>query len=100
MRLPSRCRARRSTMAGSARSPPAPLPRSSLDKGAFAPSPAGLNQPLQVRDPSQILARAPGGAFVAATRVNAGLIVVAGRALLASAGADPRTRDDLVALAL
>ncbi len=79
--------------------PAVPLPRSSLDNGGFAPFPAGLNQPLQVRDPSQILARAPGGAFVAATRVNAGLIVVAGKDLLASAGADPRTRDYLVALA-
>lgn len=81
--------------------PAVPLPRSSLDNAGFAPFPAGRNEPLQVRDRSQILARAPeeGSAFVGASRVNEGLIVVAGRSLLASAGEDPRTRDYLVALA-
>jgi hypothetical protein len=79
--------------------PAVPLPRSSLDNAGFEPFPAGRNQTLQVKNASQILARAPGSAFVAATRVNAGLIVVAGRDLLTSAGDDPRTRDYLVALA-
>jgi hypothetical protein len=79
--------------------PAVPLPRSSLDNAGFAPFPAGRNQTLQVKDPSQILARAPGSAFVAASRVHEGLIVVAGRDLLASAAQDPRTRDYLVALA-
>jgi len=79
--------------------PAVPLPRSSLDNAGFAPFPAGRNQVLEVRDPTQVLARAPSSAFVAASRVNDGLIVVTGRNLLASGDADPLTRDYLVALA-
>lgn len=79
--------------------PALPLPRSSLDNAGFAPFPAGRNQTLLVRNPTQVLARAPSGALVAAARVNEGLIVVAGRDFLASADEHPRTRDYLVALA-
>jgi hypothetical protein len=77
-----------------------PLPGSSLDNAGFAPFPAGRNQTLQVRNSSQILARGPNGtAFVAASRVNDGLVVVIGRDFLASGGEDPRAGDYLVALA-
>jgi hypothetical protein len=54
---------------------------------------------LLIRDRSQTLARASGTALVAASRVQDGLIVVASRSLLASADADVRARDFLVALA-
>ena len=77
----------------------APLPHSALDNAGFAPFPAGRNYPLQIRDKSQTLARASGTALVAASRVQNGLIVVASRSLLASADADARARDFLVALA-
>ncbi|HLQ59985.1 MAG TPA: hypothetical protein VK113_10755 [Gemmatimonadales bacterium] len=76
-----------------------PLPHSALDNAGFAPFPAGRNYPLQIRDRSQTLARASGTALVAASRVQDGLIVVASRSLLASADADARARDFLVALA-
>ena len=76
-----------------------PLPHSALDNAGFAPFPAGHNYPLQIRDKSQTLARAGGMALVAASRVQDGLIVVASRSLLASADADSRARDFLVALA-
>ena len=76
-----------------------PLPHSALDNAGFAPFPAGHNYPLQIRDKSQTLARAGGMALVAASRVQDGLIVVASRSLLASANADSRARDFLVALA-
>jgi len=76
-----------------------PLPHSALDNAGFAPFPAGRNYPLQIRDRSQTLARASGTALVAASRVQDGLIVVASRSLLASADADVRARDFLVALA-
>jgi hypothetical protein len=81
--------------------PAVPLPRSSLDNAGFAAFPVGRNQVLGVRDRTQILARAPGpnAAFVAASRMNDGLIVVVGREFLASAGEDSRTRDYLLALA-
>lgn len=81
--------------------PAVPLPRSSLDNAGFAPFPVGRNQALQVRDPTQILARAPGSnaAFAAASRMSNGLIVVVGRDFLASAGEDSRTHDYLLALA-
>ena len=81
-------------------SPAVPLPRSSLDNAGFAPFPAGRNQALQVGNATQVLARGPNGAaFVAASRVNDGLVVVMGRDLLASAGDDPRAHEYLVALA-
>lgn len=81
-------------------SPAVPLPRSALDNAGFEPFPAGRNQALQVRNATQVLARGPNGAaFVAASRVNGGLVIVVGRDLLASASEDPRTRDYLVALA-
>lgn len=76
-----------------------PLPHSALDNAGFAPFPAGRNYPLQIRDRSQTLARAGTTPLVAATRVQDGLIVVASRSLLASADADTRARDFLVALA-
>ena len=76
-----------------------PLPHSALDNAGFAPFPAGHNYPLQIRDKSQTLARAGGTALVAASRLQDGLIVVASRSLLASADADSRARDFLVALA-
>jgi len=76
-----------------------PLPHSALDNAGFAPFPAGRNFPLEIRDRSQALARASGTALVAASRVHDGLIVVASRSLLASADADTRARDFLVALA-
>ena len=76
-----------------------PLPHSALDNAGFAAFPAGHNYPLQVRDRSQILARGGGTAVVAASRVQDGLIVVASRSLLASADADSRAREFLVALA-
>ena len=76
-----------------------PLPHSALDNAGFAPFPAGHNYPLQIRDKSQTLARAGGMALVAGSRVHDGLIVVASRSLLASADADSRARDFLVALA-
>lgn len=81
--------------------PAVPLPRSSLDNAGFAAFPVGRNQVLGVRDPTQILARAPGSnaAFVAASRMNDGLIIVVGREFLASAGEDSGTRDYLLALA-
>jgi hypothetical protein len=76
-----------------------PLPHSALDNAGFAPFPAGRNYPLQIHDRSQTLARGGGTALVAASRAQAGLIVVASRSLLASADADSRARDFLVALA-
>jgi hypothetical protein len=76
-----------------------PLPHSALDNAGFAPFPAGRNYPLQIRDKTQTLARAGTTPLVAATRVQDGLIVVASRSLLASADADTRARDFLVALA-
>src|SRR5438094_121439 len=76
-----------------------PLPHSALDNAGFAPFPAGRNYPLQIRDKSQTLARGGGTALVAASRVQDRLIVVASRSLLASADADSRARDFLVALA-
>jgi len=81
--------------------PAVPLPRSSLDNAGFAAFPVGRNQTLGVRDASQILAHAPGpnAAFVAASRMNDGLIVVVGREFLASASEDSRTQDYLRALA-
>ena len=79
--------------------PAVPLPSSSLDNAGFAPFPAGRNHPLSVRNRSQMLARGTSYALVAASRVGDGLIVVAGRNLLAAAREDPRTRDFLVALA-
>ncbi|HJS44514.1 MAG TPA: hypothetical protein VJ755_13680 [Gemmatimonadales bacterium] len=81
--------------------PAVPLPHSSLDNAGFAAFPVGRNQTLQVRDPTQVLARAPGSnaAFVAASRMNDGLIVVVGREFLASASEDSHSHDYLVALA-
>ncbi|HEY3220949.1 MAG TPA: hypothetical protein VGJ80_09460 [Gemmatimonadales bacterium] len=79
--------------------PAAPLPHSALDNAGFAPFPAGHNYPLHIRDRSQTLARSSEAALVAASRSQDGLILVASRGLLASADADPRTRDFLVALA-
>jgi hypothetical protein len=81
--------------------PAQPLPRSALDNAGFAPFPAGKNHPLLVRDRSQTLARGgePANALVAASRIADGLIVVAGRSLLAASNEDPRTRDFLEALA-
>ena len=83
--------------------PAQPLPRSALDNAGFAPFPAGKNHPLLIHDRSQTLAREGGGgpanALVAASRIADGLIVVAGRRLLAAANEDSRTRDFLEALA-
>ena len=79
--------------------PAQPLPRSALDNAGFAPFPAGKNHPLAVRDQSQTLARTPASPLVAASRIADGLIVVAGRSLLAAANEDSRTRDFLEALA-
>ena len=76
-----------------------PLPHSALDNAGFAAFPAGRNYPLQIRDKSQTLARGGGTALVAASRMQDGLIVVASRSLLASADADSRAREFLVALA-
>lgn len=81
--------------------PATPLPHSALDNAGFEPFPAGRNQTLQIRDQSQVLARASGAPLVAASRVGEGLILVASRNLLAATDADRsgRTRDFLVALA-
>lgn len=79
--------------------PASPLPHSALDNAGFAPFPAGRNHALLVRDRSQTLARAPVSALVAASRVDAGLIVVASRSLLAAGSDDRRTRAFLEALA-
>jgi len=79
--------------------PASPLPHSALDNAGFAPFPAGHNRALQVRDRSQVLARAPASALVAASRVQNGLVVVVSRSLLSSAGEDSRTREFLVELA-
>ena len=76
-----------------------PLPHSALDNAGFAPFPAGHNRPLRVRDRNQMLARAGGGALVAASRVHDAIIVVTSRDLLGAAHAAPGTRDFLVALA-
>jgi len=76
-----------------------PLPHSAVDNAGFAPFPAGHNHALQVRDGSQVLARAPSSPLVAATRVEDGLVVVASRNLLGAAGEDAGTRDFLVELA-
>ena len=76
-----------------------PLPHSALDNAGFESFPAGHNHALQVRDPSQTLARAPVSPLVAASRAEEGLIVVASRSLLAAASEHPRTRGFLVALA-
>jgi len=80
-------------------SPASPLPHSALDNAGFAPFPAGHNRALQVRDRSQVLARAPESALVAASRVQDGLVVVASRGLLSSASENSRTREFLVELA-
>ena len=79
--------------------PASPLPHSALDNSGFAPFPAGHNHALQIRDRSQVLARAPASALVAASRVQDGLVVVASRSLLSSATADSRTRQFLIELA-
>lgn len=79
--------------------PATPLPHSALDNAGFAPFPAGRNYALHIRDRSQTLARASEAALVAASRIRDGLVLVASRSLLASADADGRTRDFLVALA-
>jgi hypothetical protein len=83
-----------------------PRARPSLDAGlrgtGFDAFPAGLNDPLRVRDPVQVLARADDGtelrssggtrvdqsgvALVAASRVARGLVVVLSRSALASLG--------------
>jgi len=76
-----------------------PLPHSAVDNAGFAPFPAGHNHALQVRDRSQVLARAPSSPLVAATRVEDGLVVVASRNLLGAAGEDAGTHDFLVELA-
>ena len=76
-----------------------PLPHSAVDNAGFAPFPAGHNHALQVRDGSQVLARAPSSPLVAATRVEDGLVVVASRNLLGAAGEDAGTHDFLVELA-
>ena len=89
--------------------PAQPLPRSALHNAGFAPFSAGRNHPLLIRDRSQTLAQGSGGnggrgggpanALVAASRIADGLIVVAGRSLLAAASEDSHTRDFLDALA-
>jgi hypothetical protein len=79
--------------------PASPLPHSALDNAGFAPFPAGYNHALQVRDRSQVLARAPASALVAATRVDDGLVVVASRNILGAAGDDAGTHAFLVELA-
>jgi len=79
--------------------PANPLPRSALDNAGFAPFPAGLSRPLDIRHASQALARATPQPLVAASRVENGLVVVASRNLLAAAPLDRRSRDFLVALA-
>lgn len=86
--------------------PAQPLPQSALDDAGFESFPAGRNRPLAVRARGQALARGPSNPIVAASRADdggdgggGGLIVVASKSLLGSAGADPRTRDFLVALA-
>jgi len=76
-----------------------PLPHSAVDNAGFAPFPAGHSHALQVRDGSQVLARAPSSPLVAATRVEDGLVVVASRNLLGAAGEDAGTHDFLVELA-
>ena len=80
-------------------SPASPLPHSALDNAGFAPFPAGHNHALQVKDRSQVLARAPESALVAASRVQDGLVLVASRSLLSSASENSRTREFLVELA-
>lgn len=68
--------------------PASPLPHSALDNAGVAPFPAGRSHALLVRDRSQMLARSPVAALVAAARVGDGLIVVASRSLLASGSAE------------
>jgi hypothetical protein len=80
-------------------SPASPVPHSALDNAGFAPFPAGHSRALQVRDRSQVLARAPASALIAASRVQDGLVVVASRSLLSSASENSRTREFLVELA-
>lgn len=79
--------------------PASPLPHSAVDNAGFAPFPAGNNYALQVRDRSQVLARAPSSPLVAATRVEDGLVVVASRNILGAAADDGGTHDFLVELA-
>jgi hypothetical protein len=79
--------------------PAVPLPQSSLDNAGFQPFPAGRNRPLQVRERNQMLARGPGTALVAASRIANGLVVVVSRSLLGATDDDPKTRDYVVALA-
>lgn len=79
--------------------PASPLPHSALDNAGFAPFPAGRNHALQVRDGSQVLARAPTSPLVAATRAEDGLIVVASRNILGAAADDERTHAFLIELA-
>jgi hypothetical protein len=79
--------------------PASPLPHSALDNAGFAPFPAGMSDALIVRDRSQMLAHAPAGALVAASRVGDGLIVVASRSLLTAGTVDARSRDFVEALA-
>jgi hypothetical protein len=76
-----------------------PLQHSALDNAGFEPFPAGHNHALQVRDRTQVLARAPESPLVAASRVEDGLVIVASRSLLSSATVDSRTREFLVELA-
>lgn len=76
-----------------------PLPHSAVDNAGFAPFPAGHNHALQVRDHSQVLARAPASPLVAATRVDDGLVVVASRSILDAGGDDAGTQKFLVELA-
>jgi len=76
-----------------------PLPHSAVDNAGFAPFPAGYNHTLQVRDRSQVLARAPSSPLVAATRVQDGLVVVASRNILGAAAGDAGTSRFLVELA-
>jgi hypothetical protein len=79
--------------------PASPLPHSALDNAGFAPFSAGTSDALVVRDRSQMLARSPAGALVAASRVGDGLIVVASRSLLAAGTVDARSREFVEALA-
>jgi len=76
-----------------------PLPHSAVDNAGFAPFPAGYSHALQVRDRSQVLARAPSSPLVAATRVEDGLVVVASRSILGAGGEGAGTHDFLVELA-
>ena len=79
--------------------PASPLPHSAVDNAGFAPFPAGYSHALQVRDRSQVLARAPSSPLVAATRVQDGLVVVASRNILGAAAGDAGTRRFLFELA-